>query len=377
MPTRQGCEGRFLQLYILQKLLDLLFAQSGGFGYVVKGNAQCKEVLGGLEKGFFTAFFHSIHHSLYHTILYSALIAGLLSELALALHHFLHIFELQYIPYIVPFIHICKFCNLTFLIKPLEHRGHRFHIVLVQMYGLRQHIEPMVALVGHIQRLQLGGKFTQFHEIEDVLFGKNFVSVILQIYPPEEVPIPFEFRHIVSHYVQGINAFDILIQIITPLHTLSGSPPHIDNCTVAEMLLPSVLHLHDETVAVLVLAVQVETDKLVLLAAPEQLGGQIGDIGDGARIFGYEGVEQVDEDVLVPFGGQQPLESEVGERVDDLQPVLPDVGLGFLYARQTFRDSVRCSICARRIGSPPLLPLSFLFHFAVVGLVLESQRYDN
>ncbi len=63
--------------------------------------------------------------------------------------------------------------------------------------------------------------------------------------------------------------------------------------------------------------------------------------------------------------GQQSLESEVGERVDDLQPVLPDVGLGFLYARQSFRDSTRCSICARRIGSPPLLPLSFLFHFAV------------
>ena len=58
----------------------------------------------------------------------------------------------------------------------------------------------------------------------------------------------------------------MLIQSIAPFHTLPGSPPRVDNRTVGEMLLPAVLHLHNETVAVLVLAVQVETDEFVLLA---------------------------------------------------------------------------------------------------------------
>ena len=157
--------------------------------------------------------------------------------------------------------------------------------------------------------------------------------MVFQIDTPKEILSPFEFWHIVGHYVQGIYTFDLLIQIVASFHTLSGSSPRIDNRTVSKMLLPAILHLHDELVTVLVLAVQVETDKFILFADPEQLCGEVSDISDHARIFGDEGVEQVNEDVLVPFGGQQPLEPEVGERVDNLESVFPDVGLRLLYAR--------------------------------------------
>ena len=59
--------------------------------------------------------------------------------------------------------------------------------------------------------------------------------------------------------------------------------------------------------------------------------------------------------------GQQSFESEVGERVDDLQPVLPDVGLGFLYARQTFRDSVRCPFVRGELAARPSCLCRFFF----------------
>ena len=58
--------------------------------------------------------------------------------------------------------------------------------------------------------------------------------------------------------------------------------------------------------AFLVFAIDVENHPFVLRPLAELLGGQEGDVGDDADFIGNAGIEEVDEDVLVVFGGEDP-----------------------------------------------------------------------
>ena len=104
----------------------------------------------------------------------------------------------------------------------------------------------------------------------------------------------------------------MLVVLVFFVPVMHGGEAGIDSQPVGIVRLLAVLHFHDETFAVLVLAVEVVADVLVLFPDAEHFGGQVGNVGDDAGVFGYEHVKEVHQDVFVALGGQQPLEPVVG-----------------------------------------------------------------
>lgn len=134
----------------------------------------------------------------------------------------------------------------------------------------------------------------------------------------------------------------MLVMPVFFVPVLHGGKTSIYTQPVNIMLLLAVLHLYDEATAILIFTVKVEPHVLILFTDAKQLGRQVCDVGDDASVLGNEGIEKVDEDVLVSLGGKQPFEPEVGERINDLQVVLLDVFFGLFQAWETLFAFICC-----------------------------------
>ena len=91
----------------------------------------------------------------------------------------------------------------------------------------------------------------------------------------------------------------MLVVLVFLIPILHGGETGIDPQPVNIVLLLPVLHLHDESFAVLVFAVEVVTDKLVLFPYAEHFRRQVGNIGDDSCVIGDEYVQKVHQYVLV------------------------------------------------------------------------------
>ena len=65
---------------------------------------------------------------------------------------------------------IGEIVDLTFLVETHLHGCQSVNFVLLQVHHIGEHVEYPVALVAHVKRFQLRGKFTQFNEIVNNVF---------------------------------------------------------------------------------------------------------------------------------------------------------------------------------------------------------------
>jgi len=84
---------------------------------------------------------------------------------------------------------------------------------------------------------------------------------------------------------------------------------------VLEILLVGILHFHDELFALLVLAIHVEDGFPVCVDVSDMFAVEVFHISDDL-FFLEQGVQEVDEQVLVGLGAENALETEVGEQAD-------------------------------------------------------------
>ena len=84
-------------------------------------------------------------------------------------------------------------------------------------------------------------------------------------------------------------------------------------------------------VAVLRFAVDVEADFLFSGQESDHFGLDEGDVCDHPGVLADEGVEEMYGDVLVALAAEQPLESEIGKRVDENKPPFRDDGVHLFF----------------------------------------------
>ena len=89
----------------------------------------------------------------------------------------------------------------------------------------------------------------------------------------------------------------------------------IVDAAVLEVVLLGLLHLDDELLALLVLAVDVEDGLAVDVACAEMFVVEVGDVADDLMTV-EQGIEETDEQVLVHLRAEELLEAEVGVWVD-------------------------------------------------------------
>ena len=110
-----------------------------------------------------------------------------------------------------------------------------------------------------------------------------------------------------------------MIQTEIPLGSrrglLTDGKGGIEQRAVFEELLVHVLHLHDEFLALVVLAVHIEDGTSCVIALAELLGVEVRYVPD-VLLAVEHGVQKTYEQLLVELRAEQPLEAKVGMWID-------------------------------------------------------------
>jgi hypothetical protein len=131
----------------------------------------------------------------------------------------------------------------------------------------------------------------------------------------EEIVAPVEFGGAVVQYIERVNVGDF-IPPCSFLSLTANHAAHVCYDSFGEEVLLGPLHLDNEELSICVSAVDVENDFFLLGGNPGLLVRKHGDVGDSADIVGDTGVQKIDEEILVFLGGEDPLEAEIGQRVE-------------------------------------------------------------
>ena len=111
-----------------------------------------------------------------------------------------------------------------------------------------------------------------------------------------------------------------LFQAVVPVLTFGGLLPYgvggVEERAVSEVLLFALLHLNDETPAIISEAIDIEDGPPVAVAVAEVLAVQVLHISYLLLLVAKERVEETDEQVLVHRRAEQLLEPEVGAGID-------------------------------------------------------------
>ena len=112
----------------------------------------------------------------------------------------------------------------------------------------------------------------------------------------------------------GVHGVEVEVPVASSLRLLTYWERGVVYGAVLEELLVHVLHLHDELLSTVVLAVHVEHCASCVHAVAELLGVEVRDLLH-VLLSAEHGVEEALQQLLVELRAEQPLESEVGMRV--------------------------------------------------------------
>ena len=121
--------------------------------------------------------------------------------------------------------------------------------------------------------------------------------------------------HFVVEQSYHIDVFELVVPCVALLGLLADWEGSIVERTVLEIGLGSVLHLYDKLLALLVLAIDVENGLAVGTDIPDMLAVEERHVLDDLLAI-KEGVEKVDEQVLVWNSAEDALETEIGQQTD-------------------------------------------------------------
>ena len=308
--------GRLMSVLMLLHPDDLFVVEAGDSGNGFQINTLREHVLHELPFSFVQSLHPSFHPSLFNTLFQSLFKAFLDAVFAGADDGTLDILVLQYAFLVFFSFHVGQFCYPAFFNELPENALFLCAVVPIGAAADGgEQLEPS-ARVGIIQNLVFNGcKFTQFDEKKGGFVAENFIGLVLEHNLVEITVIASELRCVVVQQVEGIDRRNCIVAF-SFFHFPADDPAHVRDDSVGEEGLSSPLHLDDESVAVLVFAIDVENHPLVFRPLAEHLCLQEGDVGDDADFIGNAGIEEVNEDVLVVFGGGDPLEAEIGQRIE-------------------------------------------------------------
>jgi len=203
-------------------------------------------------------------------------------------------------------------------------------LLLADVSYVGEQVEPEVRPVGQIQRFQMRGKFTQFCEIPNILFGKDFIVVIFLVdFPEEPLPVP-ELGHVPFHEAEGEDLRDSGIDFVADFHAADGGVAAVGSQSPDEEGLSFPLHLDDDVVLVLGEAMDVEAHFLLPREEPDLLGLDKGDVGDDAGVFVLMYLAYILQSfILHPSLCLRPFTVRTSEHLPTVRRPFTTPGLGF------------------------------------------------
>ena len=114
------------------------------------------------------------------------------------------------------------------------------------------------------------------------------------------------------HHAHHINVFQPEIPIFAHLCLVADGFGCVKQASVLEIILLRVLHLHNETGAVIDFAIYIEITVAMLLDVPQLLDVLVGQTRDALLLVEDDSVQKTDEEFLVLLGTEQLLEAVVG-----------------------------------------------------------------
>ncbi len=112
----------------------------------------------------------------------------------------------------------------------------------------------------------------------------------------------------------GVNRLQLVVPVAAPGLFADGECG-IEHATVLEKLLLGLLHLNQELLATVVLAIDIENSLAVKLLRAQLLAVQVGQGGDDL-LTGQQRVQETAQQLLVNLRAEQFLESKVGIEID-------------------------------------------------------------
>jgi Na+/H+ antiporter NhaA len=127
--------------------------------------------------------------------------------------------------------------------------------------------------------------------------------------------VVFIVREYEIQYAYGIDAFQIEVPVRAALTLLAYGKSGVEYASVFKIALLYLLHLNDELLAVLVLAIYVENSLSFTIVFTKFLAVEVLYVLDDLLVV-KQGVQETDEQVLVHLRTEKFFETEVGIRID-------------------------------------------------------------
>lgn len=169
-------------------------------------------------------------------------------------------------------------------------------------------------------RLQFGLRFMELKQLQiDIgqLMVKNALRVLVIQHHLVMQQVIVQ-RGLVEYEVEQayrIDGLQFKIPVVSAFGLLAYRKGGIEYAPVLEIILFGFLHLHDELLAALVLAIHIEDGLAVERSFPQLLGGEKSQRRD-TGLFGQYRIQEINQKVFVYLCAEQFFETEIGKGVD-------------------------------------------------------------